>query len=457
MKCSRKLKNHCRNLALKKRSCDDEDEEQVGSDEDEMHYDDIILPEPKTYVDTGTQSKEMKRPKGFAAECVFSTLVSGGTYEQMNKFCANSHHNYVSRGTFFTEQKKIGMVVKDLAEKSMEKARENVTTDSIIGADGRYPNRRNASHCSVDFIDQGTKKIVALGIVDKKSSYHPDEDFELSSNLLESKATERGVEHLVKSVKPNAFVLDGDNKNRKMFRQSGFNPELKSDPNHLKKSFEKYLEKQLGKHKKMIQGIDDCFYGLRSKIKIWYSFLLGSKEIEVERKIQLWENTTNHLLGDHTYCMDHEETDFVWKHGVDFPICAGKLAEILNSRTEDFTKVQADANTQLNESFHQTQLKFGDKNHRFPISQEIRDNLAVLDWNERQTYMSDLREALDLPDLEPKYASVLQSSINEREKRRERRGSEEYKAIRNQYRKEERERHKSHQKGDYKPDTSDSE
>ena len=56
--------------------------------------------------------------------------------------------------------------------------------------------------------------------------------------------------------------------------QDNFNAETKNDVNHMKKSFVGYLEKALNTNKKMIPGISDCFYGIREKIKKWYTFLL---------------------------------------------------------------------------------------------------------------------------------------------------------------------------------------
>ena len=94
----------------------------------------------------------------------------------------------------------------------MKKARENMKPESVVSADGRYPTRRNSSSCSVDIIDNETSKIVAFGVVNKKSTYHPEETFTQTSNLMETEALKRAVEQFEDLEKVTGIVFDGDNK-----------------------------------------------------------------------------------------------------------------------------------------------------------------------------------------------------------------------------------------------------
>lgn len=59
---------------------------------------------------------------------------------------------------------------------------------------------------------------MALGVVEKKPKYHPNETFDKTSNLLESEAMKGAIEQL-KDYKNhiNGFSLYGDNKNKKSF------------------------------------------------------------------------------------------------------------------------------------------------------------------------------------------------------------------------------------------------
>lgn len=59
---------------------------------------------------------------------------------------------------------------------------------SIFSGSGCYPIKRNASHCSFDIINTEINKVVALGIADKKSFYHPEENFQLTSNRMETES-----------------------------------------------------------------------------------------------------------------------------------------------------------------------------------------------------------------------------------------------------------------------------
>ena len=121
--------------------------------------------------------------------------MAGSSFEQMQTYSAQARNDFPSKAAFYSAQKKIGAVVKQYAHESMQNARNQMEDGAMISADGRYPNRRNASHCSVDFIDNKTKKIVALGMADKKSVYHRD-GVTLSSNMLESMCFERAVSQM---------------------------------------------------------------------------------------------------------------------------------------------------------------------------------------------------------------------------------------------------------------------
>lgn len=64
------------------------------------------------------------------------------------------------------------------------------------------PRKKNSSHCSFDVFDCKNNKVLALGVVDKQFVYHPNETFNKTSNLLESKAIKRAIEQL-KDFKDN--------------------------------------------------------------------------------------------------------------------------------------------------------------------------------------------------------------------------------------------------------------
>ena len=105
-----------------------------------------------TKFDNSGHSKKEK-PGTFSKSCVFSTLNAGGSYRQMNRFCVQMDYDYVSKTAFFRNQKEIKKEIIDYAKESMKNARESLNPGSVICVDGRYPTRRNSSHCSVDLID----------------------------------------------------------------------------------------------------------------------------------------------------------------------------------------------------------------------------------------------------------------------------------------------------------------
>ena len=204
----------------------------------------------------------------------------------------------------------------------------------------------------------------------------------------------------------------------------------------------------------MIPGNSDCFYGIREKIKKWYRFLLFT-DMPTDQKKFLWENTTNHLRGNHSYCLPHEHTDFVWGNGIDHPEVSAKLDEIIKSRSSDFDKIKTGLSTQANESFHETQLKYGDKGHRYPVSQETRDYLAVLAWNERETFERELRQRLHLSGLDAHYDAIVQRGIESRATRSQTRRESAYRRAEANYRAERARRNKPSLDDHYKMKNDD--
>lgn len=57
-------------------------------------------------------------------------------------------------------------------------------------------------------------------------------------------------------------------------------------------------------------------------------------------------NTVEHFLGYHLECIPHEQTNYVWEVGINFPEAAVQLFIILEQRLDDFELVDHRANTQ---------------------------------------------------------------------------------------------------------------
>ena len=381
--------------------------------------------------------------------CVFSTLVSGGTFNKMQSFCANMGIKYVAKCTFYRIQKEIGEVIKSLARESMMKHRNLLQPGSVVCADGRYPTRRNSSHCTVDIIDIETGKVVALGIVDKASNFHPDESFNDTSNMMETEALRRALAQFQTFVNLTSIVIDGDNKNKGVIEEYSKSIKILRDPNHTKISFEKYFTKETNKWKNMDPDTNDCFNGTREKVKRWYVNLLYM-DISIEQKKFQWNNVVDHLLGNHENCLPHEETMYVWNEGVEHPKISEKLREILKKREDDFDNVAPGCATQQSEAFHRIQLIFGNKALRFPVSQQIRDYLAVLLQNEEETFLDEIRDRLKLKEYVEKHGVILQNKIEERIKKRAKRRTAEYKKYKAKSIREKLKSNKKRMIGDYK-------
>lgn len=386
-------------------------------------------------------------------ECAFATLAAGSTYTAQNKFSIHMNQKFVSKFTFYNGQQIVLLAVNEYCDESIKKHLVLSSPNIIVCGDGRYPIRRNSPHCSFDIINIATNKIISLGIADKQSSFHPEETFSGTSNLLESLAMKRAIEKLGEfKVKITGFIIDGDNKNLQYLQTDDFHPKVYRDPNHLVLSFERYLSKELSSTKNMIEGINDCFRGVRQKIEAWYSILIYSN-FDCEIKKFAWRSTVGHLVGDHEMCLPHEETTYQWNVGIEHPEAAVKLKEILDKREGDFELTIFGGTTNLNEAFHKEQLVYDDKTVKFPVSQEIRDKLAVLRHNEGPLFEIEIRRKLQLPDLTIDNSKKIETMSVQRTNLAVVRNSEEFQRRFNIYRKKLAESHKKQEPGDYKRET----
>ena len=149
-------------------------------------------------------------------ECVLSTLLAGQTFTTASHFSAHMNQDFTSKSSFYRAQKVVADCVKSYAQESMANAQKEAGEKLILSGDGRYPIRRNSSHCTFDIINVNSNKLLALGSVDKQSAMHPEETFNQSSNMLESEAFRRAIYQINCKEDVAGIVLDGDNKNPKI-------------------------------------------------------------------------------------------------------------------------------------------------------------------------------------------------------------------------------------------------
>lgn len=107
------------------------------------------------------------------------------------------NRKYVSKTAFYEVQKKVAKSVENYSNESMQKELDATEDGAILSGDGRYPIRRNSLHCTFDIINTQSNKVIALGVVDKQSTHHPDETFTSTSNMLETEAMNRALKKFI--------------------------------------------------------------------------------------------------------------------------------------------------------------------------------------------------------------------------------------------------------------------
>jgi hypothetical protein len=171
-----------------------------------------------------------------------------------------------------------------LATESCGEWGENLAPHSVIAMDGSSSQRRNASHCVIDFIDVASGKIVAFEILEKPI-WFSDGNYFHSANGVEVDAIRRIVnrwrENENLNTKVIAHVHDRDGKTRKLLGKLWPGKQERLDPDHAIKSFDKKLNN------------GPVLGGIKQKLRRWFAFLLHMNISSQEKRVH-WRDMILH-------------------------------------------------------------------------------------------------------------------------------------------------------------------
>jgi hypothetical protein len=245
---------------------------------------------------------------------------------------------------------------------------------------------------------------------------------------MEVEAMRRMIPRWEADQKVETVGTDRDSKLAKVIRESPWDVQHDFDPNHAKKSLDKYINGLAPEQRRHL-------YGLGQRTKDWFNHVIHD-DLSRDEKVERWENAFEHYQGDHRRCPNPEHTGYHWRQRDD-PEAQETLRGYLAAGSEVIRKVDPlIGSTQLNESFHNVKAKFADKRLDLKGSTEARFALSVMSHSAGPGWEEELRKDLGVPELPNECQEQPRRDKEQRRRRNEARRQEAARRRRNAARNE---------------------
>jgi hypothetical protein len=226
-----------------------------------------------------------------ALQFAFAVVTNVGRFAQISQIMFFLNIVVPGERTDYRAQSTVCQAILELATEFCREWRENLMCGSVIAMDGSWSQRRNASHCVVDFIDVASGKILVFEILDKPIGFS-DGNYFHSSDEMEVEGVRRIADRWRQDENLNtrivAYVHDRDGKTRKLLGKLWPGKQELLDPNHVIKSFDRKLNK------------DRTLNGIKERLRRWFIFRLHMNA-STQEKVEHWRNATLHQ-GIHQGC-----------------------------------------------------------------------------------------------------------------------------------------------------------
>jgi hypothetical protein len=315
-----------------------------------------------------------------ARQFVYATLVNGGSFTQLQQIFSFCNIEVPSESQFYRQQSAVCDAIVRLAHKSCREAREAMVGPAIIAMDGSWSQRRNASHCIVDFIDAHSGKIVDFEILEKNVGFFHG-TYCGPSNGMEVEGVRRLIRRWKDDSRVVAFCHDRDAKTASTIRELWGIDELLYK-NHVTKSFDRKLDKV------------PLLNWLKTKLRKFFKVVLKLDE-GIDQKKAHWVNALQHFQGHHKHCLPHPKKKYII---LTDQRLIGALRTFITDTVDLIAQVRPGVSTQMCESFHSLKGKLATKAIAWSASWKARVACAVLDANCRG-WRLELYDKLGLPPL----------------------------------------------------------
>ena len=316
----------------------------------------------KKITDKSIESRRTLVEKGIRA--AFAAILSGITFSTYFILSFLLGVDPVNKYWFDIGVKKVTEVLYDYAIESVEKHFNEMAPQAKLSFDASWSHHRNAKLCVADFIDIDSGKIVAFSILNK--------------------FFEELLPFLKASGKVGTIIKDGDVKIEKLIEKYNWTVKVMSDINHKFKNFHTSFKNINAAHNGTLRGLE-------KGLKQWLGHVLFSN-LTTSVKEQLWNNTVNHYLGNHTNCLPHGVVKN-WKNAKN-PEAVKALQEVVDfwyPTVRDFIRGET---TNFNENFHSVKARFLNKVYNYGKSSEARICASILQYNEGYSWIVEALKKL---------------------------------------------------------------
>lgn len=347
--------------------------------------------------------KAQKNKKVIDKICfVFSILICGLTFQNVFEFLTilGKSDLTISSKEYYFYQKAMIKGIEACAKLNCKKYQKLMKPGSIIGIDGSWDHRRNGKFCIVEAFDLETKKIVAYSIIERPTLKNKCASFKKAANQMEIEGVKKIISELKPLNKIVGYVHDKDAKTSKLFAEE-WNITEYIDPNHSNKSFHKKFSKY--NSGKLRKSFKKTLTGIEKRLSNFKAILTFSN-LTIEKKEELWLNVIEHFKHNHSMCIHspyanasiEKKSLGSWANNVTSEKEIS-LKNFLSATVKYITKVDSRYTSQLNECFHSVKAMLAPKSRAWGKSWLGRMAVAVMRFNEPDTYIEILRTFLKLP------------------------------------------------------------
>lgn len=356
-------------------------------------------------------------------EFVLSVLLCGLTFQNVFEFLSvlGKSELSITSSEYYFHQTAVIRSIEACAKINCKKHQQLMKPGAVIGIDGSWDHRRNGKFCIIEAFDLETKKIVAYSIIERPTQKNKNASFKNAANQMEIEGVKKIISELKPLNKVIGYVHDKDAKTSKLIAKE-WNITEYIDPNHSNKSFHrKFAKFNKGKAhvstRKSLTGIEKRLSNFKT--------ILTFSNYTTAQKEQLWLNVLEHFQHNHTSCIHapyqseaaEKKALGTWANNVT-DAKKTSLSNFLKATVKYVTKVDSRYTSQLNECFHSVKANLASKNRAWGRSWIGRMAIAVLRFNEPDTYIQILRTLLQLPLFASSAAKIMQQMAKMRRRKR---------------------------------------
>ena len=311
------------------------------------------------------------RPPISARRLGVGIRVEGGRPEQDRQILRWCGVPVPAGRALYSAMREVCPTIISLARESMAEVRANLPPNTVIAFDGSWDHRRHGSKCLFAVISSQTGRVIDAAVVSKSGS-DPSEVFCERSTMMEVQGLRSVLPRLQQLPQIVGYAHDNDAKARNIVERSGWQITEFLDPGHARKSFVRILQSFENQNAKILRDIENA-------LTHWMEILIHS-QFTVEQKVFLWQNTLQHMAGQHQHCIHAPMIGPAWNLAGN-QVAMDVLKKFLDATQFIIERCNFLYNTQSNESLHRGKLKFATKDVRWGFTWQARVMGAILSRN----------------------------------------------------------------------------